>query len=200
MSQSAVISSCRRSCASRLRVALDSTALDWHAIRRDRDGSFKSARTIDGEELRPSQVTPDEITKHQHGGLDAFRPHTLDRGQHLLTVLTHADDNQQRGRGRFAPRASPNDSAVEDQSHDRLIGQRAGISAVPIALQLAPHPAHGVHADSTSERSTERPPKKGPCWCRADSSRRSARRRPSVRRRSAGSDWLFHSLVRPSGE
>ena len=32
--------------------------------------------------------------------------------------------------------------AVEDQPHDQLIGQRAGVPRVPSAPHLTPHPAH----------------------------------------------------------
>jgi len=46
--------------------------------------------------------------------------------------------------------------AVEDQPHDRFIGQRAGVPGVPIALHLAPDPAHRVLAHRTPKQGTER--------------------------------------------
>ena len=46
--------------------------------------------------------------------------------------------------------------AVEDQPHDRFIGQRAGVPGVPIALHLAPDPAHRVLAHRTPKQCTER--------------------------------------------
>jgi hypothetical protein len=35
--------------------------------------------------------------------------------------------------------------------HERLVGQRAGIPRVPVALHLAPHPAHRVLADLSTK-------------------------------------------------
>ena len=67
----------------------------------------------------------------------------------------HADDDEQRDRGRFAVEPHAHHGAVE-VSADRFIGQRAGVPGVPIALHLAPDPAHRVLAHRTPEQGTER--------------------------------------------
>ena len=51
----------------------------------------------------------------------------------------------------------PHYGAVENQPHDRLFRQRAGIPSLPIALHLAPNPAHRVLADRAAKQSTQRP-------------------------------------------
>ena len=48
------------------------------------------------------------------------------------------------------------DGTVEDEPHDRLIGQRAGIPRLPVTLYLAPNPAHRVLADRAIKHSTQR--------------------------------------------
>ena len=47
----------------------------------------------------------------------------------------------------FAVEPHAHHSAVENQPHDRLVSQRAGIPCVPVALHLAPHSAHRVLAN-----------------------------------------------------
>src|ERR1700687_4382539 len=68
----------------------------------------------------------------------------LDPEQHLLAVRAHAENNEERDRGRLAVEPHANDGAVEDQAHNRILGQRAGVPGIPTALHLAPRPAHGV--------------------------------------------------------
>ena len=50
----------------------------------------------------------------------------------------------------------PNYGAVENEPHDRLIDQRAGVPGVPVALHLAPDPTHRVLANGAAEHDTER--------------------------------------------
>src|SRR5262249_43263757 len=109
----------------------------------------------DKENWGRAKAAPDEIVEQGTPGFGPLAAHTLDREQHFLTVRTYAEDNQQRYRGRLAVEPYPDHGAVEDQSHDRLFGQRAGIPGVPVALHLAPHPAHRVLADRPSEQSVE---------------------------------------------
>ena len=90
-------------------------------------------------------------------GLGALAAHALDREQHLLAVLAHADDDEQRDRGRFAVEPHAHHGAVENQPHDRLVGQRAGVPGVPVGLHLAPRPAHRVLAHRAAEQRRERP-------------------------------------------
>ena len=65
--------------------------------------------------------------------------------------------DQQRDGGRFAIEPHAHHGAVENEPHDRLVGQRAGVPRVPIALHLAPSPAHRVLADRAAEQRRERP-------------------------------------------
>src|SRR5437764_743755 len=51
----------------------------------------------------------------------------------------------------------PHHGAVENQADNRLLGQRAGVPGIPIALYLAPHPAHRILADGTAKDGGERP-------------------------------------------
>src|SRR6266508_1443461 len=80
----------------------------------------------------------------------------LDREHHLLAVLAYADDDEERDRGRFAVEPHAHHGAVENEPHDRLFGQRAGVPRVPIALHLAPGPAHRVLAHRAAKQGGER--------------------------------------------
>ena len=102
------------------------------------------------------QPALDEIVQHCAPCLGAFAAHALDREQNLLAVRSHAKHNEQRDRGRLAVEPHPNDGAVEDQPHDRLLGQRAAIPGVPVAFDLAPGPAHRVLADRPAEQGRQR--------------------------------------------
>ena len=82
--------------------------------------------------------------------------HALDREHHLLAVFAHADDDEERDGGRFAVEPHAHHGAVENEPHDRLSGQRAGVPRVPIVLHLAPGPAYRVLADSTAKQGGER--------------------------------------------
>lgn len=137
-------------------VLVNRTALDRNAVPHRGDRSLKPRRAIDDKELGTAQATPDEIVEHCTLGFGALAAHTLDREQHFLTVRTHADDDRRRDRGRLAVEPHAHHGAVKNQPHNRFIGQRAGIPRVPIALYLAPHPAHRVLADDTRDISLER--------------------------------------------
>jgi hypothetical protein len=135
---------------------VDRAALNRHAAPHRGDRVLEAGRAIDDEELGPPQATPDEIIEHRTPSLDAFAAHGLDREQDLLAVGAHADDHQQRDRGRLAVKPHPHHSAVEDQSHDRFLGQRARIPGVPVAFHLAPHPADRVFAHRAGEQACQR--------------------------------------------
>ena len=103
-------------------------------------------------------------SEHRAPGLGAFAAHALDREQNLLAVGAHPQHDKQRDRGRLAVEPHANDRAVEDQPHDRLLGQRAAVPGVPVALHLAPGPAHRVLADRPAEQGRQRaanPPRIG---------------------------------------
>jgi hypothetical protein len=94
----------------------------------------------------------DEVVENSAPSLAGFAAHVLDGQQHLLAVLAHAENDQEHDRGGLPIEPDPHHSAVEDQPTDRFFGQRAGIPDVPIALHLAPHPAHRVLADRAAEQ------------------------------------------------
>src|SRR5712664_4347156 len=114
-------------------------------------------RAIDDEEFGTPEPTLDEITMHRAPGFGALAAHALDGEQHFLAVGAYPKYNEQRDRGRLAVEPHANDGAVEDQPHDRLLGQRAAIPGVPVAFDLAPGPAHRVLADRPAEQRRQRP-------------------------------------------
>ncbi len=112
---------------------------------------------VDDEKLWPPQAAFDEVVDHGAPGFGALPAHGLDREQHLLAVRTYTDDDEQRDGSRLAVEPYPNHRAVEDQPDDRLIGQRPRVLRIPVALHLAPHPAHGVLSDRPAEQGCECP-------------------------------------------
>ena len=112
-----------------------------YAIPDGGDRSLQSRRAVDDEKGRPPQATLDQIVENRAPGFGGFATHVLDREQHLLAVLAHANDHEQRDRRGLAIEPDANDSAVEDEPHDRLRRQRARAPEVPIAFDLAPDPA-----------------------------------------------------------
>src|SRR5208282_378330 len=107
--------------------------------------------TIDDDELGPPQPALDEIVEHRAPGLGALAAHALDREQHLLAVRAHAEDDEQRDRSCLAVEPHAHHGAVENEPHDRFIGQRTAIPGLPVALHLAPYPAHRVLADRAAK-------------------------------------------------
>src|SRR5436189_156231 len=83
--------------------------------------------------LRTPQPAIDEVSEDSAPSLGALAAHALDREQHLLAVLAHAENDQQRDGGRLAVEPHAHHGAVEDQAHDRLPGQRTGMPGVPVA-------------------------------------------------------------------
>src|SRR5665811_399490 len=142
-----------RRCCSRSRA--------W-AARAPRPGALSSTISssagcaVDNEELGPPQPALDEIVEDSAPGLGALAAHALDREQHLLAVRAHAEDNEQRDGGRLAIEPHAHHGAVENEPHDRLLGQRAGVPGVPIALHLPPRPAHRVLADRAAKQGRKR--------------------------------------------
>lgn len=125
-------------------VFVDAAALHRNAVPNRGDRILKPARAVDDEELRPSDATLNEIVEHRPPGLGAFAAHALDCEQNLLAAGAHPHDDQQRDRCGLAIQPHAHHGAIEDEPHDRLIGQRPGIPSLPVALHLAPNPAaHG---------------------------------------------------------
>src|SRR3954470_9746510 len=132
-------------------------ALNRYAVPDGSDGLVESRCAVDDEECGPPQPALDEIVEDAAPSLGALAAHTLDREQHLLAVVAYAEDDEQRNRGRLAVEPHAHHRAVEDEPHDRLLGQRAGVPGIPIALHLAPRPAHRVLADRSTEQGRECP-------------------------------------------
>lgn len=138
-------------------VLVNGAALHRHAVPDGGGGLVEPRRAIDDQELGAPQPAPDEIIEHRAPCLSALAAHALDRQQDLLAVRAHAEDNQQRDGGSLAVEPHANDGAVEDQAHNWLPGQRAGVPPVPVALHLAPRPAHRILADRPAEQGRQRP-------------------------------------------
>src|SRR5947208_9128470 len=110
-------------------VLVDRATLHRHAIPHRGDGLVEPRRAVDDEELRIPQAALDEIVENGAPSLGALAAHALDGEKHLLAVVTHAKDDQQRDRGRFAIEPYPHHRAVEDEADDWLLGQRAAFQA-----------------------------------------------------------------------
>ena len=111
--------------------------------------------TIRNSGWRSPRLTRSSRTARQaSAGLAA---HVLDREQHLLAVLAHAEHDQQRRSRWPCGRADPHHRAVEDQADDRFLGERAGVPGIPVGLHLSPHPAHRILADRAAKHRRERP-------------------------------------------
>src|SRR5260370_2342792 len=131
-------------------------ALDRNAVPNGGDRLVEPRRAVDDEELGPPQPALDEIVEDGAPGLGALAAHALDREQHLLAVRADAYDDEQRDGGRFAVEPDAHHRAIENEPHDWLLGQRAGVPGVPVALHLAPGPAHRVLAHRSAEQGRER--------------------------------------------
>ena len=81
----------------------------------------------------------------------ALSPLMLLIARYLLAIGAHANDNEQQDRGCLAVEPHAHRSTIENEPHDRLTGERAGVPRVPVALRLVPHPAHHVLADRSAE-------------------------------------------------
>src|SRR6185437_6766520 len=83
-------------------VLVNRAALDRYAVPSGSDGLVESRRAVDNEECGPPQPALDEVVEDAAPGFGALATHALDREQHLLAVRAHAEDNEQRDRGRLA--------------------------------------------------------------------------------------------------
>src|SRR5439155_16321125 len=119
---------------------------------------LQSRRAVDDEKAWPPQTALDQIIENGAPGFGGFAAHVLDREQHLLAVLAHANHHEQRDRGGLAIEPDANDGAVEDEPYDRLGGESTRVPGVPIAFDLAPDPAHDVLAHGAAEQRCQRAP------------------------------------------
>src|ERR1044071_9021605 len=88
---------------------------------------LKPRCAVHDEELRPAKAPVDEVVENGTPGLGRFPAHVLDGEQRLLPVLAHPNDDEERDRGRLAVEPHPDHRPVEDEAHDRLLMQRAGV-------------------------------------------------------------------------
>ena len=159
-------------------VLVDRAALDRHAVPHGGDRLVEPGGAIDDEELGPPQAAPDEIVEHGAPSLGALTTHALDREHNLLAVLAHADDDQQRDRGRFA--SSRTRTTVRPESAARsALRSTSGCSTHP--NRSSPCAKPGSPCPCPQRRQTGRLAHAAPgaCWCQPDSCPRSARRRPA---------------------
>src|ERR1700674_2067786 len=102
-------------------VLVNRAALHRHSIPDRGNGLVEPRRAVDDEEFGTPQPALDEIVQHRAPGLGTLAAHALDREQHLLAIVAHAEDNQQRDRGRLAVEPHANDGAVEYQPYRAAI-------------------------------------------------------------------------------
>src|SRR5664280_1138776 len=105
-------------------VLVNRAALDRHSVPDGGNGLVEPRRAIDDEELGTLKPALDEIVEHRAPSLGALPAHALDREQHLLAIRAHAQDNEERDRGRLAVEPHANDGAVEDQAHNWILDPR----------------------------------------------------------------------------
>jgi hypothetical protein len=157
-----------------------------HAAPHGGDGLVESRRPIDNEELGPLQPALDAIVEHSASGLGALAAHALDHQRPFCpsarTPMTTSSEMA------VALRSSRTHGAVQNQPYDWLLRQRTGVRGVPVALHLAARsgsPCPCRLPRRTRPRAFGEP---GVCWCRRNSSKQSARRRPDADKR-AGLDF-----------
>ena len=131
-------------------------ALDSHVRPQRRQRLFEARRAVDDDQFRRRQSAADEVVEQCAPGRLALAAHALDRQQHLLAVGAHAERDEQRDRGCFSVEPDTRDRPVEDQPHDRLLGERARIPGVPVFLRLAPDAADHVLADRPGKHRVQR--------------------------------------------
>ena len=107
-------------------------ALGRHTVPDGGERLLEPGCAVDDEELRPAQAARDEVVENGTPGLGGLAAHVLDGQQHLLPVLAHADDDEERDRGRLAVEPHSDHRAVEDEPHDRLLGERAAVPSIPV--------------------------------------------------------------------
>src|SRR6202011_3780545 len=108
----------------KISVLVNRAALHRHSVPDRGNGLVEPRRAVDDEEFWALQPALDEIVEDSAPGFDALAAHALDREQHLLAVGAHAEDNEERDRGRLAVEPHANHGAIEDEAHARILSQR----------------------------------------------------------------------------
>ena len=170
-------------------------ALDSHVGPQRRHRLFEARRAVDDDSSGVRNPRRTRSRRAAHADRLAFPAHALDREQHLLAVGARASATSSRSRSPFcrAGRAT----AVEDQPHDRLFGERA--RRVPSRLlRLAPDaPTTSLPTGPATAASTRRARTRRVLALR-DKPRRSRRRRPGCGALVGSWKPLRHSRVLPS--
>src|SRR5258708_13820683 len=92
-------------------------ALHRHSVPDRGNGLVEPRRAVDDEELGPPQPALDEVVEDSAPGLGALAAHALDREQYLLAIRPHAENDEQRDRGRFTVKPDAHHSAIENKPH-----------------------------------------------------------------------------------
>ena len=93
---------------------------------------LQAGRAVDDQELRGPQPAGDQVIEHGPPCRLALPAHGADGQQHLLPVPAHAEDHQQRDRGRLPIQPDPHDGAVQNEADDVLARQIALAPGLPI--------------------------------------------------------------------
>src|SRR5260221_2623011 len=147
-------------------VLVHRASLHRHTIPNGGNRALKPCATVHDEELGPPQAALDEVIKHSAPSLGALAAHLFNRHEHFWAVGANPDDDEERDGSSFAIEPHSHHSAVENQPHDWLVGQRAGVPSVPVALHLAPDPAHSVLANLSAKYAANVRGARGAYWCR----------------------------------
>src|SRR5467141_2213496 len=120
------------------------TALRRHIAPDGRQSRLEARTAVDDEKLGLAQPTLDEVIENRPPGLLCLATHVLHGKQYFLAVLADPEHDQQRDRRGLLVEPHPHHGAVENQAHNRFVGERAIVPCVPVALHLPPPPAHRV--------------------------------------------------------
>ena len=80
---------------------VDRTPLHGHVVPHGRERAREARAAVDNHELRTAKAAAREVVQDSSPGLRGLAAHPLDGEQHLLSVLAHADDDEQRDRRGF---------------------------------------------------------------------------------------------------
>ena len=137
-------------------VLVHGAALNRHAAPHRIHRLLQPRRTVEDQERGAPQAALEEVVEDRPPRLGALAAHALGGEQHFLAVRPHPDDDQQRDRGGLAVEPHAHHRAVEDEAHDRLVSERTSVPGGPVALYLAPHPAHHVLAHAAGKQRSQR--------------------------------------------
>src|ERR1700757_2511658 len=141
----------------KIAMLVNRAALDKNIRPKRGERFLKAGSAIGDDELRRLQAAFDEIIEERPPGSFAFSTHVLDRQEDLLAILSHAEGDEKRDRGRFLVEPNAHDRTIEDQSGDWLVSEGTGVPGTPIALHLAPDPADRIFPHGAAKQGRQRP-------------------------------------------